>query len=586
MEQRMQREGRLGWGLVLALAASVAAGEARAAFQDVTLARGLAYTQHTPNESPGCLLFDGQFCEPERMTGGAAVGDVDGDGDLDLFATRLEQPDLLFCNRLAESGAATFEDCTEEAGLAGFDLASNGAAFGDIDRDGDLDLYVTTVGDTRFYLFVNDGDGRFTEEALARGDAALQDPSPHVGYSVTFGDYDRDGWLDIHVTEWRPLFIGGASARTHTRLLRNRGGLEGGCFDDVTDTAQVAIPNDDQYAFASTFTDLDGDGWPDLALAADFGTTRLFWNDGDGTFTDGTAAARVGTDENGMGSTFGDYDGDGDLDWFVTSIFDPDDTCETAGCNWGITGNRLYRNEGGRSFLDRTGDEVVGVRDGRWGWGAAFFDYDNDGDLDLVMTNGVDFPGVDFDAPFVADPIRLWRNDGPDQWTEVAALEGVADTGSGKGLLVFDYDADGDLDLFVVDNGGAGRLYENLDGNANHHLRVQLQGLESNAHGLGARVSLQRFVGGTVQVREVGTSTHFLGWSETVAHFGLGSEPGVYRVAVRWPSGRLQQRVVAGADRTLVLSEPLPPPCGLLGIEALLDLAPWLWRHRGSTVPR
>ena len=177
--------------------------------------------------------------------------------------------------------------------------------------------------------------------------------------------------LDIFTSEWRTLWQTNDNGPTHARLLHNRGAEQPGYFDDVTTEAGVSVdllhPHGD-FALSPRFSDLDGDGWPDLTIASDFLTSRLFWNNGDGTFTDGTREASVGTDQAGMGSTIGDYDGDGDLDWFVTAISDhryPD------------RGNRLYRNEGQREFSDQT--DAVGVRDGQWGWGTSFLDYDNDG---------------------------------------------------------------------------------------------------------------------------------------------------------------------------------------------------------------
>lgn len=345
-------------------------------FTDVTEAAGVSYVQYEGEDPETCLAS--VYCEPERMTGGAAAGDYDGDGHVDLYVTRLHAPGILFRNR----GDGTFEDRTAESGLIAAHR-TNGAAWADVDLDGDLDLYLTTLGGDRFYLFINQR-GRFQEQGRERG-AALEDADPHMGYSVTFGDYDQDGWPDIHTTEWRPGSVAPAGALRHARLLRNRGAAAPGHFEDRTDAAGVSLLRsgaEDVFAFASAFSDLDRDGWADLAIAADFGTSRLFWNNGDGTFTDGTAAAGVGSDENGMGSALGDFDGDGWMDWFVTSIFDPDDTCSGGGCGWGATGNRLYRNEGRRRFArrhfsDRT--EAKGVRDGGWGWGATWLDYDNDG---------------------------------------------------------------------------------------------------------------------------------------------------------------------------------------------------------------
>jgi len=539
--------------------------DAQPVFTDVTSEAGLDYIQHHAAEPPDCLFGSGNYCAPERMSGAAAAGDADGDGRVDLYVTRLDGPDFLFQNQ----GDGTFLDRSVESGLAAFHLQSNGAAFGDVDNDDDLDLFVTTLGEQgdpvngRYYLFVNDGAGRFTEEAQGRG-LALETGKTHAGFSAACGDFDLDGWLDLHVTEW--LLGGGCqgSEVSHNRLLRNLGVSAPGHFEDVTETAGVSLQASREgapcgrWGFASAFTDLDGDGWPELTVVADFGTSRLFWNNGDGTFNDGTEAAGVGSDENGMGSTFGDIDGDGDLDWFVTSIHDPLETCDRESCNWGYSGNRLYRYEGSRTFSDAT--DWAGVREGYWGWGAAFFDADNDGDQDLVMTNGVDFPGAeDWSHLWTVDPMRFWVNDGSGHMREMAASAGLTDTASGKGLLTFDYDHDGDLDIFVVNNAGAPRLYRNDSGNSLGWLRVEVRGGESNRQGLGARVTVEVAPKATLQVREIGTASHFLGQSETAAHFGLGAgdEP-VWRVVVEWPrSGTRQVLHDVARNSVLTVHEPL-----------------------------
>ena len=554
------------------------ASSAQAGFTDVTDAAGLGgYVQFDPaNPESECLTFPSPFsCETERLSGGAATADVDGDGWPDLYVTRLDAPDLLFRNR----GDGTFEDFTTTAGLSGFDLQSNGANFADVDNDGDPDLYVLVVGlatdpvNSRFYLFINDGSGHFTEEAAVRGAAVASDEN-RGGFSVAVGDYDRDGFVDLYTTDWATDELD----EPHGRLLRNRGVLAPGHFEDVTDAAGVRIDPDpacaaastcETFGFAPAFVDLDGDGWLDLAVAADFGTSRLFWNDGDGTFTDGTVAAGVGTDENGMGSTFGDYDGDGDLDWFVTSIFDPDETCDQPGqqCNWGYTGNRLYRNLGGRLFEDAT--DEAGVRDGYWGWGAAFFDFDNDADLDLAMTNGVEFPILpepqrSVYARFDPDPMRMWRNDGAGAMPEVSAGLGLTDLGSGKGLLTFDYDRDGDLDLFVANNAATGVLYRNDEDGGNEWLRVRIAGGPGfNADGIGAVVTLQADPGGPVQVRHVGASSHFLGESERTLHFGLGDHPGpIHQLTATWPGLGTAIFGTVAVNQEIVLVPPVGQPDG------------------------
>jgi len=574
-----ERQGRRASRALLALAV-LAATPARAGFVDVTVAAGLSYVQQEPRDVGDCRVLQGLFCVPERMTGGAAVADVDRDGDLDLFVTRLGAPNRLYCNRLVETGVAGFEDCTAGSGLDAVAVDSNGAAFGDLDGDGDPDLYVTAVASERFYLFVNDGAGHFTEEAVARG-AALDTGFTHLGYGVEIADYDGDGWLDIHVNEWGTPVLAALEPGHpgHTRLLRNRGASQPGFFDDVTAAAGVAIDPADEWSFASALRDLDGDGAPDLAIASDYGTSKLFWNDGDGTFTEGGAAAGVATDQNGMGSTLGDADGDGDLDWFVTSIYENAPTCTGERCDWGTSGNRLYRNDGERHFSDQTGDAATGLRDGGWGWGAAFFDYDLDGDLDLVMTNGVDYPDADAETPYHDDPMRLWRNDGDGVWTEVAAAEGITDTGQGKGLLVFDYDADGDLDVFVANDAAAPVLYENQAAQPGgpHWLRVRALDA-AGADALGAQVTI-RPANGATQRRTIGSTTHFLAWSDPAAHFGLGANPGAVEVEVKLPGvpDAIVRSLDADAlDRTLVVPEP-----AAAGVAAIVALVLVRRRARG-----
>ena len=481
-------------------------------FKDVTVSAGVDYIQWVEPDDAALVQF--------YMSGGAAAGDYDRDGWVDLAVTRLDASVILFRN----SGDGSFEDVTTSAGLQD-NVGTNGVAWSDIDNDGDLDLYLSVIGGTRFYLYINDGAGGFTEEGEIRG-ADLQSAFDHYGYSVTFGDYDLDGWLDIHTTEWGVPWADSENS-VHSALLRNEGSGAPGHFQNVTVEAGVEIGKGiTQFAFTSSLTDLDADGWPDLAMAADYGTSQLFWNNGDGTFSNGTVAAGVGTDKNGMGSAIGDYDGDGVLDWFVTSILETKPGSER-------DGNRLYRNLGDRRFADVT--DEAGVRDGAWGWGASFFDYDNDGDLDLVMTNGMSFPlGSELE---LITPMRFWRNDGG-VFSEVGAETGLTDEGLGKGLLTFDYDRDGDLDLFVINNAGHPVLYRNDGGNENSWLRVKTVGELSNRDGIGAVVTVEALAGGAKQVREITPGNHFLSQSELTAHFGLGrqSDP-VSRVVVQWPSG-------------------------------------------------
>ncbi len=490
-----------------------------------------------------CRTAPGE-CQPDHFTGALAVGDVDADGWLDVVVTRLSAHDLLF---LGVPGGG-FVDASVAWGLDVVDAHSNGAALFDADRDGDLDLYVVGLGPAdaeaphdRYHFFRNEGD-HFTEDAEARG-LSFASRFGHSGMSVAVGDYDRDGWPDLHLTEWRAQE--NAAGHPHERLLRNLGAEAPGHFEDVTLAAGVFLAStfcrEDGNAclprsFSSAFTDLDDDGWPDLVVASDFGSSRLFWNQADGTFVDGTDAAGVGTDENGMGSTVGDFDGDGRLDWFVSSI-DDRDGCDPDLCGWGVSGNRLYRNLGDRRFEDAT--DAIGVRRGGWGWGAAFFDADLDGDLDLTMTNGFDEPGVD---GFRDDGMRFWWNEGA-AWTEQSAASGLSDDGLGRGLCVEDMDNDGDLDVLVVHHGAGLRLFENAARSATepradalHFVRIAPL-YADGAIALGAKVTAFRSDSTAMLVREVGQRAHFLCTTPASAHFGLGTRTAPIDVEVRWPTG-------------------------------------------------
>lgn len=535
--------------MVLALVASCPVLMAEGGFVQVTGDAEIDYLQW---DAPAGWIKH----VPEVMTGGAAVADYDNDGWVDLFVTRYRNTDLLYRNL----GDGTFEDVSEVAGI-NVVAPSNGAAWGDIDNDGDADLYVSVADESavplRFLLFINNGDGTFSEQSGLWG-ADLEVPNWHSGFSVSFGDYNLDGLLDIHTCQWAVTGPGNRSV-----LLKNTG--ESGGFVDVTIGAGVEMWDDPEVeegpefttqAFTSRLTDLDLDGWPDLVVAGDFGTSRLFWNNCDGTFTDGTDEARIGGDENGMGLAVGDYDGDGLSDLFFTSIFDGRDP-PVQNSGWGVSGNRLYRNLGDRVFEDTT--DLAGVRDGGWGWGAAFFDFDNDGDLDLAMTNGFETDRQDTETPFHTDPTKLWRNDGG-TFVDVSSAMGITDTGTGKGLLVFDYDKDGDLDLFIVNSGGFPILYRNDIANDHHWLRVKPRGRYSNRDGIGALVTIMPGEGGPTQSREISGGSHYLTQSEKVAHFGLGdSAAPVQSVKVRWPSGIEQNFSDVAVDQVFEVIEPEDP---------------------------
>jgi hypothetical protein len=494
-------------------------------FVDVTAQAGLFHLLGDIPENVGTLPCGGN----ELMAGGAAAADYDGDGHDDLFVTRLYQPNLLFHNL----GDGTFEEVAAARGLD-FSAASSGALWGDIDGDGDLDLFVTTMDMSGPRLFINDG-GTFSDEAQARGAGLFVPPATKCAYLVgaTFVDYDGDGDLDLQVAQWFRLTTGPAS---FTRLLANDGT---GHFSDVTAASQLDPLN--ASAFTPAFADVDGDGDPDAWLTADFGTSALHTNAG-GVFTEVTAGAGVGTDNNGMGSAIADFDDDGDVDWFVSAIWDA--SVPSA------DGNRLYLNDGSGVFSDATDD--AGVREGGWGWGAAMFDYDGDGDLDIAMANGY---GT-YEEPIngLVDPLRLWRQESSMPMTEVSAEVGFWDDRQGRSLVPFDYDGDGDLDVFVSNMGSTPMLFRNDVANGTRWLRVRLRSGGANTFGIGATVVVRAALGGQPRHRMVHLNPGYLGHGPPEAHFGLSDHVGdVHQVVVNWPDGSTSTLSDVAPDQVLTV---------------------------------
>lgn len=490
-------------------------------FIDVTIQAGINHVQTTEE--------DGDNIPGAFMTGGVAAADFDNDGWTDLLFTRLNDTDILYHNN--QDG--TFTPLTATAGFTQM-TKTNGVVSGDIDNDGDCDLYMTAL-DTTNYLYMNDGTGFFTLANSSRG-AALDNGIHRLGQGATFADYDNDGYIDLMACDW-----GNPLADSQSRLLHNRGSAQPGFFDDVTTAAGIDVYRaSTTYRFAPRFVDLDRDGLMDLTIASDFHTSQLFWNNGDGTFTDGTLPANVGTDFNGMGTSFADYDRDGDLDWFITNITEDPDLPPTGFGGW----NRLYRNDGNRVFTDVT--EPAGVRDSRWSWGTTFFDYDNDGDADLIATNG--FTGTHW----IMDRTFLWNNN-EGVFTDVSDAEGITDRMQGRGLVHLDYDNDGDLDIVVVNNEAAPILYRN-EGNANDYLRITTEGTASNRDGIGAFITVLADIDVPAEkiVWEIDGGSSFLSQNERTAHFGLGMTNGIVDlVRIDWPSGQSEYIAGLAANQTV-----------------------------------
>ena len=490
---------------------------------DVTHAAGIDYVHNRAT--------------PGNMTGGVAAGDVDGDGWTDLYVTRIDDTDILYLNQRD----GTFRDATADwFGDSMRDLPTNGAAWGDIDNDGDLDLYVTSWLGNANLLYLN-RNGQFIEAGVERG-VAVDPGTVRTAVSAIFGDYDNDGYLDLYTTEW--AFLG----RNHGRLLRNLGAEAPGHFEDVTEQAGVAVVGN-LNTFSPRFSDLDRDGHLDLAVVADFETTEVYWNRGDGTFVAGADQAGIVHDRSAMGFALGDYDNDSDLDLFLGNI------------DW--DGNQLYQNQAAdgspRTFLEVA--ESAGVQRTGWTWGASFFELDNDGDLDLVATNG-------WPPSHTVDPMFVFRNSGSEggyTFDDVSDLVlQPRDTGIGSGLAVFDYDNDGDQDLFVVNGAAMQRpvLYQNEGQPNGNYLQVATVGTLSNANGYGAWITLVPDENDPTWqfVWEVNGGSNFLGQNDSVAHFGLGERAAVDLLRVDWPSGLTQIMHDLPVNQRIVIVEPVPEP--------------------------
>ncbi len=473
----------------------------------------------------------GRMDDGSMMMVGAAAADFNNDGWVDLFAIGggLEY-DALFINQ----GNSTFKNMAAAAGLEELHVGS-GAAVGDYNKDGWLDIYVTSFGPLASIgpggnrLYRNNGDGTFTDVAAEAG-VNLTSAEMEDGMGSSFGDYDLDGDLDLFVTGWRKESLG-------NRLFQNNGD---GTFSDVTDAA--GIVDDGIRGFSPCFADMDEDHYPELLLVADFGTSQYYVNNGDGTFVEHTQESAVGKEWSGMGSTVGDFNNDGRLDWYATAIHDADD--EGRG-----EGNKLYYNQGNQKFKEVA--EAAGVDDGGWGWGAISVDLNHDGWLDLVETNG----WADLFS-YKNEESKLWLSNGDDTFTEVSQEIGFTNISDGRGLLNFDYDNDGDQDIVVTALDDSLQLYRNdLNGPQTNWLRVLLDTRARATiapNGLGSKVSAR--VGNQTFYRYIVACPHFLTQSELTAHFGLGQATMVDELRVEWPDGTVTTMENVPINQTITVS--------------------------------
>lgn len=461
--------------------------------------------------------------------------------------------------------AGNFTEVSESAGVADSGLGK-GVAFADIDNDGYVDLYVSNKGGAN-KLFLNQGNGQFTDITAQAGDGI-----DYTGFSMgsVFGDYDNDGLVDLY------LATGGRYEIEANRLFKNLGN---GKFVDVTNAAGVGLK---EFTYSASFVDYDNDGYLDI-FCANYGPGAknvLYRNNGNGSFTDVTDQAGVGDLSWSWMGLWADVNGDNFQDLYVVNgrypVGEP---------------NRLYLNKGDGTFRDVSRE--AGVADPNWGLGAAFADIDNDGDLDLFVSNyvgrnglylndgkgqfsdvsgqvikqeqgwgkGPTFGDIDHDGDldlYEGDcklANQLYLNDGKGTFVDQAADQPQlqCSTVRTKGTAFADVDNDGDLDLYVVNWGAENKFYLN-DQNDNNWLKVKAVGSRSNQDAVGATVKL--FNGDKlIAVRGIGSATGFCAQQPLVQHFGVKAEQN-YRVTVLFPSGAevVQDDVKTG--QTLLIEEP------------------------------
>ena len=480
---------------------------------------------------------------------GVAIFDYDNDGWPDIFfvnGTTLEDM------KAGKSGPTnhlyhnnhdgTFTDVTEKAGLADATGWGQGVCVGDYDNDGWQDLFVTYYGKNRLY---HNEHGVFK---LVSEQAGVAGNGKQWGAGCAFVDYDRDGKLDLFVANyvdfdvttapapgdrpscmWKgtPVMCGPRGLAHHKNILyHNRGD---GTFEDVTVKAHIDQTNG-HFGLGVSTLDYDSDGWPDIYVACDSTPSILYHNNHDGTFTDvaviaGAAFNEDGREQGGMGTTVGDFDGDGRLDIFKTNFSDDTST--------------LYHNNPDGTFSDVTTAAGLGLHTKYLGWGTMFFDFDNDSWPDLMLVNGHVYPEVDkfHLGSDYQEPRILYRNNGDGTFSDVSAAagSGITTVASSRGLAIGDLWNTGQLSAVISNMNSTPSLLKNEQTYANHWIAFKTVGIKSNHDGIGARITLK--AGKRVLVEEVRSGSSYYSQNDMRVHFGLGAATKLDSVEIRWPSG-------------------------------------------------
>ena len=509
-------------------------------------------------------------------TNGAGVAwvDVDHDGWLDALVlggtrltegARVEDPTIAAAGPTTRlyrnTGHGTFADVTAQSGL-GLTVFASSVCAGDYDNDGAVDLFITSFG--RNYLFHNRGDGRF-DDVTAQAGLPTTGPA-RWGSGCSFVDYDRDGRLDLFVSNylkfdlatasepgqgvnclWKgiPVNCGPKGLPTDTNLLYHNAG--NGRFVDVSEPSGIGKVTG-RYSMTAIAADFDDDGWVDIYVASDSTSAILYRNNHDGTFTDVALPSGAGLSENGMpqagmGVGVGDFNADGRLDLFKTHFADDIPA--------------LYRSTGSGQFEDVATAAGLAVENRFVEWGAAIADFDNDGWQDLMYMTGNVYPEVEQRFPRYPSKgprvLFLNRGDGKFRQETERGGPGITTPRSSRGAAFGDFDNDGDVDVLVMNMNEPPSLLRNDHQGADHWLTVELQGTTSNRLGLGATVRVTS--GGRTQARAILSQSSYYSHDDLRAHFGLGSADTADRIDVAWPSGVHDSVQRVPADRFIVIRE-------------------------------
>jgi hypothetical protein len=515
-----------------------------------------------PSKSSGITWVHNNAHSPERQLpetvgAGCAFFDYDNDGWLDIYfvnsgASDFFTPKSALKNALYHNNHdGTFTDVTDKAGVAGGNSFGMGVAAGDYDGDGLMDIYVTAYG--RNTLYRNQGNGTFADVTMKAGVAA-----PGWSTCAVWFDYDGDGRLDLFVSSFvfydksrNPLCVDEAKRRYYcvprlfkprpSRLFHNNGD---GTFRDVSKESGIA--DSPGKSFGAVATDVNNDGLIDLFVANDTMPNFLFINHGAGKFEEaglaaGVAYSEAGKPRSGMGVDAADYDGDGWQDLFVANI---DQEFFS-----------LYHNQKDLTFTDEPG-EIGPATQLLSGWGLKFFDYDDDGDPDLLLVNGHPDDLIEMRLARVKyrEPMLLFENTGRG-FSNVSAQSGAvfARDFSGRGMAVGDYDNDGDLDVLVSNNGEAPVLLKNEGGNRNNWLGLQLVALKSNPSSVGAIITWQ--ANGVKRSRLKTGGGSYLASNDPRELLGLGDASKVDWVEIRWPSGKVDRLTNVSANTYIKVVE-------------------------------